>query len=153
VQYGSGSVMVWTGITSQAKTELVHINGRQLTAHRYITEVLEPHVVPFAPYIGDNFIYMQDNARPHIAGIVHQYFDQVGIVRMNWPARNPDLISIEHLWDIVGRKIRNLQQPPATLPEPTLKVTQVWEEVEQGSCHEECELLLMLEEAIHNTYY
>jgi hypothetical protein len=80
VQYGGGSVMVWPGITSQAKTELVHINGGRLTVHRYITEVLERRVVPFAPYIGDNFIYMQDNAKPHIAGVVDEYFDQV---RMN----------------------------------------------------------------------
>jgi hypothetical protein len=62
--WNCGSVIVWAGITSQAKTELVHINSGRLTAHRYITEVLEPHVVPFVPYIGDNFIYMQDNCEP-----------------------------------------------------------------------------------------
>ncbi|RZB40217.1 hypothetical protein BDFB_012781 [Asbolus verrucosus] len=74
--------MVWADITSQENTGLVHINGGRLTAHRYITDVLEPRVVPFAPYIGDNFIYIQDNARPHISGIVNQYFKQVGIVKL-----------------------------------------------------------------------
>jgi hypothetical protein len=30
----------------------------------YITDILEQYVVPFAPIIGDNFIFQHDNARP-----------------------------------------------------------------------------------------
>ncbi|RZC34834.1 hypothetical protein BDFB_009944, partial [Asbolus verrucosus] len=60
-----------------------------------------------------------------ISRIVNQYFEQMGIVRMNWAARSRDLSPIKHL------KIAKLQQPPATFPEPTLTLTQVLEEADQ----------------------
>ena len=50
---------------------------------------------------------------------------------MNWPARSPDLNPIEHLWDIVGKRIKALQHPPTTLPELTLRLTQEWQEIDQ----------------------
>jgi hypothetical protein len=33
----------------------------------YVTDILEQYVVPFAPFIGDYFIFQHDNARPHSA--------------------------------------------------------------------------------------
>lgn len=36
-----GSVMVWVGISSPVRTELVFIRNGSLTAHRYFTEILE----------------------------------------------------------------------------------------------------------------
>ena len=38
-----------------------------LTANRYINECLANHVVPFRPFIGDNFLFMHDNARAHVS--------------------------------------------------------------------------------------
>lgn len=97
VAYGGGSVMVWGGICVGARTDLVVIDGGSLTAHRYITDVLEPHVMPFAPFIGENFIFMHDNARPHTARIVKDYLNEVGIDQMEWPSRSPDMNPIEHV--------------------------------------------------------
>ena len=79
----------------EARTALVRIDRGRLTAHRYITDILEEHVVPFAPYIGDNFMLMHDNARPHVARIVQQYLQEVGIRTMVWPPRSPDLNPIK----------------------------------------------------------
>jgi hypothetical protein len=62
--------MVWIGISLDVTTELVVLVRRTLNAHRYSTnilEVLEPVVVPYAPFVGQDFIYMQDNRQPHIA--------------------------------------------------------------------------------------
>ena len=34
---------------------------------------------PFAPFIREDFLLMQDNTRPHVAKIVNEYLDTVGI--------------------------------------------------------------------------
>ena len=58
---------------------------------------------------------MQDNARPHTARIDTQYLDDVEIRKMDWPSRSPDLNPIEHVWDMMGRKIRNRVSAPSNL--------------------------------------
>ena len=78
--------MVWGGISYEARTELVCIEGGSLNHIRYIEEILGEHVVPYAPYIGEDFILMHDNARPHAARAVDEYLDRVGLTRMEWPA-------------------------------------------------------------------
>jgi hypothetical protein len=69
--------MLWGGIRMEARTELVVVNGGAMTANRYTRDILEPHVVPFALFIGNDSILMRDNARPHIAQIVNEYLDTV----------------------------------------------------------------------------
>jgi hypothetical protein len=51
-------------------TELVVLDRGNLNAHRYSTNILEPVVVPYAPFVGQDFIYMHDNGRPHIAKVI-----------------------------------------------------------------------------------
>lgn len=52
--FNGGSVMVWGGISLKGKTELVLPEGA-LIASRYIVEVLENHVVPYAPLYWEQF--------------------------------------------------------------------------------------------------
>jgi hypothetical protein len=68
--------------TMEARIELVVVNGGAMTADRYIRDILEPHVVPFDPFIGNDFMLMHDNARPHIAQIVNEYLGTVEIHRI-----------------------------------------------------------------------
>ncbi|KAJ4437838.1 hypothetical protein ANN_13776 [Periplaneta americana] len=60
-----------------------------LNAQRYIEEILEDHVMPFALFIGQNFILIHDNALTHT--FVIQYLQEVGIRALDWPVRSPDI--------------------------------------------------------------
>lgn len=131
VSYGGGSVMFWGGISLTGRTELVFIRRGALTAARYITEILEDHVVPYAGYIGENFELMHDNARPHVARITTDYLEEVGIRVMSWPARSPDLNPIEHMWDTLKQKVRARNPVPTTLGELETAIREEWNRIPQ----------------------
>ncbi|GFU53387.1 transposable element Tcb1 transposase [Trichonephila clavipes] len=61
-------IMVWDGVGYHSRTPLVRIAGT-LNSQRYISEVLEPVVLPYLQGLA-TAIFQQDNARPHVARIV-----------------------------------------------------------------------------------
>lgn len=131
VSFHGGSVMVWGGISSNARTELVIVEGR-LNATRYIEEILQDHVVRYAEFIGaESFLLMQDNARAHSAQCVEQYLFDVGIRKIQWPARSPDMNPIEHVWDMLKRRVKRSLNPPQNLRELKTALVAAWEEIPQ----------------------
>ncbi len=110
------------------------IDGGVLTAVRYRDEVLEPVVRPFAIALGQDFVLMHDNARPHTTRVVQAYLEQEGDV-MEWPARSPDLNPIEHLWVILHRRVSGCQNPPATVQALTAALREEWNGINQVSVH------------------
>jgi transposase len=131
LSFNGRSIMVWGGFSWEARTQLVFIERGTLTAHRYIEEVLQDHVVGFAQLAGDGFIFMHDNARPHTARIVTDYLHDVGIDTMNWLARSPDLNPIEHLWDVVGKQVRARRGELVSLQELRRVVQEEWDNTPQ----------------------
>lgn len=131
VPFGGGGVMMWAGISLTANTELVRIRDGTITADRYIQQCLEEHVMPFAPFLGENFRLMQDNARPHIARITRAYLQEVGITLLQWPARSPDLNPMEHAWDMLGRRIRRNHEEFPTLDRLAEALTAEWNQIHQ----------------------
>ncbi|CAH1977241.1 unnamed protein product [Acanthoscelides obtectus] len=65
--------------------------------------VLEPHLLPYLDTLADP-TFQQDNARPHVA---------------------------RHVWDMIGRRLLNLQRPPQTLEALREELVVAWNEIPQ----------------------
>ncbi|UYV84064.1 hypothetical protein LAZ67_X001034 [Cordylochernes scorpioides] len=85
-----GGIMVWGAIAYDSRSPLLRIQGT-MTAQRYVDDVLRP-----------------DNARPRTARISQQALQDVQM--LPWPPYSPDLSPIEHVWDIIERRLHALPQ-------------------------------------------
>lgn len=131
VPFGGGSKMFWGGICFGARTELVPIQMKSMNAQYYLENIIVYHVMPFAPFIGPNFLFMQDNARPHVARQVTGYLNDVDIALLEWPPNSPDINPIEHLWDYLKKKIRSRIPPVTNHNELVTAVIEEWEIIPQ----------------------
>ncbi|GFV15139.1 transposable element Tcb2 transposase [Trichonephila clavipes] len=94
--YGGPEVLVWGGIMLNGRTELHIFDRGSVMGDQYCEEVLLPHVRRFRGAIGPDFIFMDDNARPHWTLAVEELLESEDITRMDWPAYSPDLNPIHH---------------------------------------------------------
>lgn len=122
-------VMVWGAIRYGRRSRLVFIPGT-LNARRYIDSVLEPVVVPLLQNL-PGAAFQQDNARPHTAHVTSAFLEENNINMLPWPPRSPDLSPIEHVWDMMERRLRRLPHPPNTLEELRQQLQIAWDEVPQ----------------------
>ena len=106
-------MLVWpSAVPSQAGTMgngegLCSQMKKTWMAKVYINEVLMPHVLPFLRRMPvANPIFKDDNPRPHRGYC--WWLPAHNVKRMVWPANSPDLLCIEHAWDILGELFRNV---------------------------------------------
>ena len=131
-RWGGEGVMVWAAITFDHKSPLVVIQGN-MTALCYIAQVLRPTLLPLLAQHRDVITFQQDNARPHTARISMAFLGEHGVNVLPWPAYSPDMSPIEHLWDQLGRRIRNLNPRPLTRPQLIAALHAEWPNIPQDS--------------------
>ncbi|GFT02608.1 transposable element Tc3 transposase [Trichonephila clavipes] len=102
-----------------------------MTGQRYIDEVLLPHVRLLRGAIGDKFVFMDNNATCHRTLTVQDCLDREGIERLVWPARSPDLNTIENVWDALGRQVAGRNFPPTNKNTLIRALTEEWDKLPQ----------------------
>ncbi|CAH1961687.1 unnamed protein product [Acanthoscelides obtectus] len=102
-----------------------------MTAEIYEENVIQPIIQLLRNEFGNNFIFMDDNARPHRAIRVQRALERGQIVRLPWPANSPDMNPIEKIWDTIARALRNRIDPATTLNELAAAVNEEWNNLPQ----------------------
>ena len=104
--------MEWSGINLNGRRPLYIVQG-SLTGLRYRDETMRPLYQPAPQAMGPGTTLQDDNVTPHRARVVTDFLQQQGIPRMDWPARSPDLAPIQHILDVLGRRVaENHHHPP-----------------------------------------
>ena len=130
VPFGGGSVMVWDGICSQQRTNLIIFDGNCI-AHHYINQVIRTILPPFFQH-QPRLLFQQDNARQHTALVVQQFVAANKVNAMPWPACSSDLSPIEQLWDHLGQRIGRRRNPPNNRDQLVQALIHDWRAIPDG---------------------
>ena len=120
--------MVWGGISHGVQTPIVVIQGN-LTAVRYLDQVLMPHVLPLVNI--HNLTFQHYNARPHVARVCRDFLNQNNVQVPDWPPYSPDLNPIGHLWDALDRRVRKRVNVRNNVAQLQLALIQEWNNIPQ----------------------
>ncbi|GFW90460.1 transposable element Tcb2 transposase [Trichonephila clavipes] len=118
------------------QTELYIFDRGSVTKDRYCEEELLPHVHLFRGVIGTDFIFMDDNVRPHRTLAVEELLESEDITRMDWPAYSPDLNPIEHVCDALGRRITARLHHPENTQQLKQMLIEEWVLLPQEMLHQ-----------------
>ena len=67
----------------------------------------------------------------HTEHTVNDYLQNEAIETMQWPAMSPDMNPIEHVWDVIGRKINERDPPCQNIAELSDAFIQEWRQFPQ----------------------
>ncbi|GFV03634.1 transposable element Tcb2 transposase [Trichonephila clavipes] len=122
-RYEGRGVLVWGRIMLVSRTDLHIFDAGSVNGTRYCNEILLPYVRLFRCAMGLQFLFMDDNAPCHRTVVAEQLLESEDI---GLAARSPDLNTIEHVCDFLGRRLAARTLPPVTIRELRLALQDEW---------------------------
>jgi transposase len=119
--------MVWECPLYDCRLDLITVRVN-LNGQIYRQNILEASVVPHFDNLPLNTrpVFMDDSARPHRDRVITDYLRDESITILPWPGRSPDLNPIEHIWDIIGLRVKESTSPVQTLNDLKQTLHQEW---------------------------
>jgi len=126
----SKGVMVWGCFIKGSLGPLIQVD-ETITGSVY-EAILQNHLLPFIEALNDDFTYLfqDDNVSVHRTPAIIEFKDNNLITSLSWPAQNPDLNPIEHLWDVLERKVHARQPLPKNLCELMVYLKEEWYKID-----------------------
>lgn len=123
--------MVYGAICWEEKCPLYFFKEGERENQENYKQILSTWMLPWsdAIYPGGDFIYYQDNARPHLGKKVFDWMSSVIKFIPEIPPYSPDFNPIENVWGILKTNVEKMQ--PQNIEDLQEKVEIAWKEIDQ----------------------
>ena len=74
---------------------------------------------------------MDDNARSHLSRAATAYLQCEAVTSVPWPAMSPDFNPIEHIWDMLGRRMQARESPVQSIRQLEAALHREWQQLSQ----------------------
>jgi len=129
-RWGPRKVKVWGSISLNGVGTRVRYEDT-MTGNRY-KEILEEYLLKDYPLLRgtktrqSKYYFQQDNAAPHRALAVKNFFIDNRITTVDWPSSSPDLNPIEHVWGFIKEQLFKKNSTLTSADEAWDEIQRIW---------------------------
>ena len=135
IKFGGGNLMVWECMGWNGVGMLAEVEGRMDTS-QYVNILKEnlAKSIRILKLQKRNTLFQQDNDPKHTSNLAQKWFKDNKIDLMEWPAQSPDINPIEHLWELLKRRLNKYEEPPKGVYELWDRVAEEWNKITPEDC-------------------